>query len=179
MWTGLLQHTYEIDENVLAHNLRRLLILGNTQTEPPRPAIVERDRFSEGAVLEIGDYGILTHSQPSMELGVTPLSHFMSNKDDSTAKLTAPFRQTLPKSCCFFITKRGYWGVACAEIKKGDKLSFLFGEWKFPMIIRPNGIHHQMVGPALLDKETRNDALHECHSANREADDGLEDIVFS
>jgi hypothetical protein len=176
MWSDLLQHTYEIDEKVLAGNLRRLLILNNTQTKPPKPAIIERNRPSEGRVLEIGDYGMLTHSEPTYELGPTPLSYFMSDKDDdSTTKLTAPFRQALPKGQFFFITKRGYWGVACAGIKKGDRLSLLFGEWKFPMIIRPEGKHYYMVGPALLDKDTRNDAYHEYHSAN----DGLEDIVFS
>jgi hypothetical protein len=170
-----------MDELVLARHLRRLFMLNNIQTEPPEPVIVERDisPIPQRTVLEVGDYGILTHTQSSVELGTTPLSYFMSNKDDATAKLTAPFRQTLPKSHCFFITKRGYWGIACTEIKMGDKLSLLFGEWNFPMIIRPNGKYYQMAGPALLDKKTRNDAHHECHSANTEGDDGLEDIVFS
>jgi hypothetical protein len=49
----------------------------------------------------------------------------------------------------FLVTNRGFCGVAVARVRKNDSVVWLFGE-RIPMILRPRGPSHSMVGAAYV-----------------------------
>jgi hypothetical protein len=57
------------------------------------------------------------------------------------------FMQHVVPGRCFFVTKRGFFGVAVTKIRENDSVTFLFGE-SLPIVLRARGLSYCMIGAA-------------------------------